>query len=68
MLVDIFLYLILFGIIIAFILGCIEAHMEQQKGNDISDFPAAIPIISLLNWIYVWYFVTQYILKKYDKE
>ena len=42
--------------------------MEQQKGNDISDFPAAIPIISLLNWIYVWYFVTQYILKKYDKE
>lgn len=68
MLVNAFLYLIFVGMVLAFALGCTEAYMERRGGSRISEFPAMIVAASLLNWLYVWYFVKQYTLKRHDKE
>ncbi len=47
----------LIGVVIAFILGCIEAYYNNKLHNDIDDFPAMIVPLSVMSWIYIFYVI-----------
>ena len=50
----------LYGCLIAFCLGWIQAAEEQRAGHDISQFGAAMVVIVALSWIYVIYWIYWY--------
>lgn len=47
------LYTYIVGMVLAFILGCIEAYRRHKKGESIEQFPGMIAQLSLLSWLYV---------------
>lgn len=42
----------LIGCIVSFVMLIIEWFKEDSKGNDCSEAPAAIAILTLLSWFY----------------
>jgi ATP/ADP translocase len=63
---DYTLYVYSIGCVIAFILGCIDAYRHFRKGEDISDFPAVISVITLISWIYVLMFLKDLYQEKHS--
>ena len=48
------------GCLIAFFLGWMQASEEQRRGHDISQFGAAMVVITMLSWVYVAYWICWY--------
>ena len=49
------------GALIAFIIGCYDAYIRNKKGENIDQFPAMIPIITVMSWLYVLtFFISLY--------
>lgn len=48
------------GCLIAFFLGWMQASEEQRRGHDISQFGAAMVVITMLSWIYIAYWIYWY--------
>lgn len=52
------------GIIIAFILACVEYYLENKRGENVDEFDTMICPLALLSWVYVYVFVKRIIFKK----
>ena len=52
-------YLVVYyiGCVIAFFLGCYDAITRQKKGENISEFPAAIPCLTFMSWFYILMYI-----------
>lgn len=55
-------YLYVFGAVIAFIFGCVEAYIETKENKDISEFPIGITVITFMSWFYVYHFIRTRVL------
>lgn len=49
--------LYLLGCLVAFGLGCYQAHLEEKSGRSIDQFGAGIVVITMMSWIYVFYWL-----------
>lgn len=60
----ILLCIYMIGAVIAFVCAFIELNIEEKEGKDVSEAPAAIPVMAFLSWWYVYHFTKQRLIHK----